>query len=74
MKCDRVFSGMTAFDRHWAKVPMRAGEPCREPEDVGLEQKPNGVWGMPGQSQMGWIIAGREYEAEWERMQIEGDQ
>lgn len=47
MKCGRTFSGMSAFDKHWAKVPMRGGEPCREPGDVGLILHANGTWGQP---------------------------
>jgi hypothetical protein len=46
-RCGRTFSGMTAFDAHWAKVPMRPRELCRHPMDVGLERKANGVWGAP---------------------------
>lgn len=67
-KCGRTFTGMTAFDRHWSKVPMKAGQACREPEDVGLVANAKGVWGLPGASPMGWIVAGREYEADWAKL------
>jgi hypothetical protein len=39
--CGRVFTGLTAFDRH------RRNFRCVDPASVGLEQKPNGIWGWP---------------------------
>ena len=47
MKCGRTFVGMTAFDAHWRRVPMKAGAMCRDPEEVGLVRKRNGIWGQP---------------------------
>lgn len=45
--CERTFSGLTAFDAHWAKVPMRSRELCRHPMDVGLVKNAKGIWGHP---------------------------
>ena len=45
--CDRVFSGVTAFDRH-IKHPVR-GQPGvhLHPSEVGLELDPHGKWRLP---------------------------
>jgi hypothetical protein len=42
--CGRVFTGVTAFDRHQRLT--KTGLVCLDPADIGLERKPSGQWGQ----------------------------
>ena len=48
--CGRVFTGITAFDRHQRWTDGRLT--CLDPATTGLERKRNGHWGWPGDSRV----------------------
>jgi hypothetical protein len=48
--CGRVFTGITAFDRHqrWAQGKLT----CLDPATLGMERKRDGKWGYPAPAKL----------------------
>ena len=55
VKCHATFTGASAFDAHQTGVDPVT---CHHPTEVGLEQKPSGLWGHPPPTNPYWTRNG----------------